>query len=357
MEVIQNIFRWFDHYDGKSIRIISDSRDCFLQISNSALPHLLGLHYINKDTQSMRGIVLYNYIKNNHFTDREIYSKILASNGNIAMLNVQKRVGSFRDFMENIESCFFVDKTSRLTKIRSNDLLIDDRANDVRHLCILNVADVCYLQLYDIDRPIGYKRNVTETYIVQGNDRMYAASPLKERVKALLFYDEAEEMWRRGSFDIEKDKKMESSMVLESSNGHIYDVIAKSADNYLIRRQDGAVMLAMHFDPERRSWEHLQYLGSGDEALASGIAKLAQSGEHSRKDQPFAVYQRFKGEKEWVHCGYDEYDIMAKDSCDAIRKVRELVKSCGSDPELYDWRAEEYAPERESPHMYDEEEI
>ena len=69
------------------------------------------------------------------------------------------------------------------------------------------------MQLYNIDRPIGYKRNVTETYIVQGNDRMYAASPLKERVKALLFYDEAEEMWRRGSFDIEKDKKMESSMI------------------------------------------------------------------------------------------------------------------------------------------------
>ena len=40
---------------------------------------------------------------------------------------------------------------------KTHDLLIDDRANDIRHLCILNVADVCYLQLYNIDRPIGYK--------------------------------------------------------------------------------------------------------------------------------------------------------------------------------------------------------
>ena len=73
---VQNIFRWFNKFDKKDIRIQGKTKEFEIEIRNHYLVHLLGLQYINSNTKAMSGRMLYNYIQVNNLSDEDILSLV-----------------------------------------------------------------------------------------------------------------------------------------------------------------------------------------------------------------------------------------------------------------------------------------
>ena len=65
---VQEIFKWFNQFEKMDIKIQGKSKEFDIEMSNKYLPHLLGLHYINKNPMNISSKILYNYIKENNIS-------------------------------------------------------------------------------------------------------------------------------------------------------------------------------------------------------------------------------------------------------------------------------------------------
>ena len=73
---VQKIFEWFKQFDKNDIKIKGETKEFDIELGNKYLPHLLGLQYINDNSSPKKGYDLYNYIKNNNFSDEDILKKV-----------------------------------------------------------------------------------------------------------------------------------------------------------------------------------------------------------------------------------------------------------------------------------------
>ena len=55
MNKIKNIIKWFENFDNKNIKIVGLENEFQIKLNINALPHLLGLHYINKNYRKTSG--------------------------------------------------------------------------------------------------------------------------------------------------------------------------------------------------------------------------------------------------------------------------------------------------------------
>ncbi|MDD7511965.1 MAG: PBECR4 domain-containing protein [Peptostreptococcaceae bacterium] len=249
MDKVQQIISWFNNYNGKSVRIISESKDFYINIDNSMLPHLLGLHYIRRDTKILKGNQLLKYIVDNKLSDADIITKgVLRNHGTNVANKVQQRIDTFRDFMENIERARIVENTNPNTRIRSSYLAIDNpRSQYIRHLAILDTGDIDIILDYDV--------NTLETYIVQGNDNYYSNTTIDEPIKELLFYNEEKDGWYKGSFNLQRNRELEEEQGINVALGIdkvVYNREKDEIDNFRTIEE----ILSTDFDIEHSSSEY-----------------------------------------------------------------------------------------------------
>ncbi len=148
-----------------------------IQVEKHSLPHLLGLHYMNSDTESLKGIRLFNKILRDNLTDEQIYSMVKENNPE-QLSNVKRRVKYFQEFMYNLDKASVVEMTNPKTKIKSHHLILQSMDNKYLQLGIAKGEAIDYF----------------ETFLISADDFYFKESSIKERVTGIYKYDENYEL-------------------------------------------------------------------------------------------------------------------------------------------------------------------
>ena len=201
---VQEIFKWFNQFEKMDIKIQGKSKEFDIEMSNKYLPHLLGLHYINKNPMNISSKILYNYIKENNISDEEIVELVQINNPN-KKKNVENRIESFKLFLEKLDKGYIVEQTHKDTKIKSNYLIIQLNNEMVMHLGIKKNEIIDSIESFDI---IPKKNSYLETYFLQKNSNYYEKSHIFESIISIEKYDEQTKKYIPFSFDEEKNKKL-----------------------------------------------------------------------------------------------------------------------------------------------------
>ncbi|ERT34871.1 MULTISPECIES: PBECR4 domain-containing protein [Fusobacterium] len=295
---VQNIFRWFNKFDKKDIRIQGKTKEFEIEIRNHYLVHLLGLQYINSNTKAMSGRMLYNYIQVNNLSDEDILSLVKKNNPN-KFKSVTKRIDTFQNFLEELENSYIVEKTNKSTQIKSNYLVIQLKNNLIMHLGINKNEMGDSIESFEI---IPKKNSYLETYFLQKNDRYYHNSNMYEKVVKIERYDEKEKEYVPFSFDDKKNKNLLKEYYSEKK---------EKAKKFLE--------------------EYLQRKGINTKELFRCI-----SPEHEDKNPSMSFYKK-KNKCTCFACGknYDIFDLVKmeynlKTFPEQLKKVEEFMKN----PEL-----------------------
>ncbi|WP_373080701.1 PBECR4 domain-containing protein [Fusobacterium animalis] len=295
---VQNIFRWFNKFDKKDIRIQGKTKEFEIEIRNHYLVHLLGLQYINSNTKAMSGRMLYNYIQVNNLSDEDILSLVKKNNPN-KFKSVTKRIDTFQNFLEELENSYIVEKTNKSTQIKSNYLVIQLKNNLIMHLGINKNEMGDSIESFEI---IPKKNSYLETYFLQKNDKYYHNSNVYEKVIKIERYDEKEKVYVPFSFDSEKNKNLLKEYYFEKK---------EKAKEFLK--------------------EYLQRKGINTKELFRCI-----SPEHEDKNPSMSFYKK-KNKCTCFACGknYDIFDLVKmeynlKTFPEQLKKVEEFMKN----PEL-----------------------
>ena len=174
---VQEIIKWWNKFNNMNIKISGIKKEFYLSLNKQILPHLLGLHYINSNKESLKGIRLYNHIKKNRISDRELYSLIQKHNPDY-LDNVRDRITNFKAFMENLETGRIVEMTNPNTRIKSNFLIVQSEDNYIMQIGIKN---------------IGYE-DVFETFIVEKDDIYFKNTTINEPIISIQRYTENGEL-------------------------------------------------------------------------------------------------------------------------------------------------------------------
>lgn len=207
MSKLKEIFTWWNNFDSKDIVIKSESKEFNVKITKESLSHLLGLHYLRLNKKSRE---IYDMVLNDELTTDDVHSTIVDEK---VKLNVTQRIDTFKDFMENLDKAYIVEKTHNNTKLKSQYLAIDEIDGYSRHLGLFATGGIDSIIEYGVDK---INDTVLETYIVQDNDNYYQQTTLKEPVEEILFYDEYVGEYRAGSFNLEKDRQEELLIALKN---------------------------------------------------------------------------------------------------------------------------------------------
>ena len=197
---VQKIFEWFKQFNKIDIKIQGETKEFDIELGNKYLPHLLGLQYMNDSSSSIRGYALYKYIEKNNFSDEEIFKKIRKNNPD-KIDDVEKRINTFQEFMENIEKSYILEQTHLNTTIKSNYLIVQSKGEEFLHLGIKQNQ----IASFDI---IPKKDSWLETYFSRDDIKYFQNSKIIEEIKGLYKYNEEKERFETFTFN---DKKIEKS--------------------------------------------------------------------------------------------------------------------------------------------------
>ncbi|MGP1361686.1 MAG: ArdC-like ssDNA-binding domain-containing protein [Candidatus Fimenecus sp.] len=184
---IQDIFNWYENFTENTIVVNTDKISYEIGINKNQLPHLLGLQYANiknSKQKNIRGIALYNYIKNNNLTDEYIYNEI--SKNQPEKLNaVKERVETFKYFMEHLEKGIVYQNMNSSSNIRSDEFIIETKNHRIMHLGLIDIGGESVFNNFEIEN--AEIRNL-ETYFTQRNTKYFQNSPIREKIISIERY-------------------------------------------------------------------------------------------------------------------------------------------------------------------------
>lgn len=169
MDKINEIFNWWEYYNYNEILIKTKNYEFNIDINDKQLPHLLGLHYIEKGKIRPREII--NIVRKN--SDEKIMNMIKKNNPNQYEF-VENRIKYFKFFMENLDKAILYNQTNEESKIKSEFLLVKLDENK-------------YLQL-GIGRDKNYE-DYFETFLINKDEFYFKDSKIKEPVLSIYKYD------------------------------------------------------------------------------------------------------------------------------------------------------------------------
>lgn len=158
MNEIKNIIKWFEDFDNKNIKIVGLENEFQIKLNINALPHLLGLHYINKNYRKTSGRDLLSYLKKSTISDSDILKKIKSNNGN-QLIHVQARINNLVPFLKNLHNSSIYEMTNKSTNINSDFLGVDLDGPNYRMLGIVSTPFDDYLETFLVRKDDLYFRN------------------------------------------------------------------------------------------------------------------------------------------------------------------------------------------------------
>lgn len=179
---IQNIIDWWDKFNDITMLISTKNKQIEINIVRNKLPHLLGLHYVNKDVKNYLGMKIRNFCYKK--SDEEIF-QLVKENHPEKLAHVKARVNTFQAFMKNLEKAYLVENTHPKSQISSQHFFIEKerKSNEYYHLGLLTINGSSELQDFGV-----INKKELSTYIVENNDSYFRKTKIMEKVKKIERY-------------------------------------------------------------------------------------------------------------------------------------------------------------------------
>lgn len=210
MNKIKNIIKWFENFDNKNIKIVGLENEFQIKLNINALPHLLGLHYINKNYRKTSGRDLLSYLKRAEVSDDEILKKVELNNKS-QFMRVQARINNIVPFLKNLQNSTIFEMTNKSTNIKSNFLGVDLDSSNYRMLGIVSTP-------YD---------NYLETFLIQDNDLYFRNSKIEDPVISIT---EILEDGKEKLFSFDEDRQLKLDKISQSLNIDEHRDLVKTTD-------------------------------------------------------------------------------------------------------------------------------
>lgn len=210
MNKIKNIIKWFENFDNKNIKIVGLENEFQIKLNINALPHLLGLHYINKNYRKTSGRDLLSYLKRAEVSDDEILKKV-EQNNKSQFMRVQARINNIVLFLKNLQNSTIFEMTNKSTNIKSNFLGVDLDNSNYRMLGIVSTP-------YD---------NYLETFLIQDNDLYFRNSKIEDPVISIT---EILEDGKEKLFSFDEDRQLKLDKISQSLNIDEHRDLVKTTD-------------------------------------------------------------------------------------------------------------------------------
>lgn len=210
MNKIKNIIKWFENFDNKNIKIVGLENEFQIKLNINALPHLLGLHYINKNYRKTSGRDLLSYLKRAEVSDDEILKKVELNNKS-QFMRVQARINNIVPFLKNLQNSTIFEMTNKSTNIKSNFLGVDLDNSNYRMLGIVSTP-------YD---------NYLETFLIQDNDLYFRNSKIEDPVISIT---EILEDGKEKLFSFDEDRQLKLVKISQSLNIDEHRDLVKTTD-------------------------------------------------------------------------------------------------------------------------------
>lgn len=229
MNKIKNIIKWFENFDNKNIKIVGLENEFQIKLNINALPHLLGLHYINKNYRKTSGRDLLSYLKRAEVSDDEILKKVELNNKS-QFMRVQARINNIVPFLKNLQNSTIFEMTNKSTNIKSNFLGVDLDNSNYRMLGIVSTP-------YD---------NYLETFLIQDNDLYFRNSKIEDPVISIT---EILEDGKEKLFSFDEDRQLKLDKISQSLNIDEHRDLVKTTD--LNKRENYFVYSGFKYYPVR----------------------------------------------------------------------------------------------------------
>lgn len=210
MNKIKNIIKWFENFDNKNIKIVGLENEFQIKLNINALPHLLGLHYVNKNYRKTSGRDLLSYLKRAEVSDDEILKKVELNNKS-QFMRVQARINNIVPFLKNLQNSTIFEMTNKSTNIKSNFLGVDLDNSNYRMLGIVSTP-------YD---------NYLETFLIQDNDLYFRNSKIEDPVISIT---EILEDGKEKLFSFDEDRQLKLDKISQSLNIDEHRDLVKTTD-------------------------------------------------------------------------------------------------------------------------------
>lgn len=210
MNKIKNIIKWFENFDNKNIKIVGLENEFQIKLNINALPHLLGLHYINKNYRKTSGRDLLSYLNRAEVSDDEILKKVELNNKS-QFMRVQARINNIVPFLKNLQNSTIFEMTNKSTNIKSNFLGVDLDNSNYRMLGIVSTP-------YD---------NYLETFLIQDNDLYFRNSKIEDPVISIT---EILEDGKEKLFSFDEDRQLKLDKISQSLNIDEHRDLVKTTD-------------------------------------------------------------------------------------------------------------------------------
>lgn len=180
---IHNIIKWWDKFNDTTLLISTQNKQIEINIMRNKLPHLLGLHYINKETKNYLAMQIRNFCYRRK--DEEIF-KLIEENHPKKLEHIKARVKTFQNFMKNLEEAYLVENTHPKSKISSQHFFIekDFKLDEYYHLSLLTINGSSELQDFGV-----INKKELSTYIVEHDKMYFQKSKIMEKLKKIECYE------------------------------------------------------------------------------------------------------------------------------------------------------------------------
>ena len=224
MNKIKEIYNWYKEFNNKEIVIQTENKNLEIKITNTALPHLLGIHYIGvKNKIPVRELI--HKIKTLH--DEDIFKEIFINNPN-TISSVKNRINNFEEFMKNLENAILVENTYDST-LKSQHFFIQTKENKILHLGLIDAG-------YS-DIPVEFDvidKKYLETFIQEKTNKRYKDTQIVEHVKNI--YEYVNDELKYFSFDTEKQAKLDEVAKIDK-NYDYHEALNKSIEEIKKEKQ------------------------------------------------------------------------------------------------------------------------
>ena len=185
---VNDLYKWFSKFNNKTLKIKGEELNFEVELNKKSLLHLIGVHYISKNSKYLRGSDLIKKVIEGNYNDQKIIEQI--SRNNPQMVNSFKsRLSSLKPFLENLENARLVEVTKGNTKLKSNYLALQSKDKD---FLLLGLASNDYEDYF-------------ETFIIENSDSYFKNTTINEPVKSITeILDDGTEV--PFSFDEEKER-------------------------------------------------------------------------------------------------------------------------------------------------------
>lgn len=207
---VNDLYKWFSQFDSRTIKIKGESTNFEVELNKKSLLHLIGVHYISKNSKHLRGSDLINKVIKTDYDDQKI-ADLISKNNPQMVGSFRSRLNNLKPFLEDLENARIVEMTKSNTKLKSDYLALQTKNNRVLLLALGS----------------NYYEDYFETFIVRQDDLYFKNTTINEPVKSITeILDDGTEVPFSFSEEKQKQYQLENNQTINKKTSFRDEMIS-----------------------------------------------------------------------------------------------------------------------------------